>query len=119
MLSHIWIKVGNKLLYEELQIKFDFRHGRRTFFLSNCPLSATLVFLIYLDMLSHIWMKVGSKLPYEELQIKFDFRYGRPTFFSELLPFVTLVNGSLFQFVWVGGVCIALAILSVCLLILY
>ena len=27
MLSHIWMKVVSKLLYEELQIKFDFRHG--------------------------------------------------------------------------------------------
>ena len=27
MLSHIWMKVGSKLLYEELQIKFNFRHG--------------------------------------------------------------------------------------------
>ena len=27
MLSHIWMKVGSKLLYEELQIKFDFHHG--------------------------------------------------------------------------------------------
>ena len=26
MLSHIWMKVGSKLSYEELQIKFDFRH---------------------------------------------------------------------------------------------
>ena len=27
MLSHILMKVGSKLPYEELQIKFDFRHG--------------------------------------------------------------------------------------------
>ena len=26
MLSHIWIKIGRMLPYEELQIKFDFRH---------------------------------------------------------------------------------------------
>ena len=31
MLSHIWMKVGRKLPYEELQIKFDFRHGWPTF----------------------------------------------------------------------------------------
>ena len=31
MLSQIWMKVGNKLPYEELQIKFDFRHGWPTF----------------------------------------------------------------------------------------
>ena len=31
MLSHIWMKVGSKLLYEELQIKFDFLHGWHTF----------------------------------------------------------------------------------------
>ena len=31
MLSHIWMKVGSKLPYEELQIKFDFRHGWPTF----------------------------------------------------------------------------------------
>ena len=27
MLSHIWMKVGSKILYEELQIEFNFRHG--------------------------------------------------------------------------------------------
>ena len=27
MLSHIWMNVGSELLYEDLQIKFDFRHG--------------------------------------------------------------------------------------------
>ena len=27
MLSHIWMKLGSKLLYEELQVMFDFRHG--------------------------------------------------------------------------------------------
>ena len=31
MLSHIWMKVGSKLPYEELQIKFNFRHGLPTF----------------------------------------------------------------------------------------
>ena len=31
MLSHICMKVGSKLPYEELQIKFDFRHGWPTF----------------------------------------------------------------------------------------
>ena len=31
MLSHIWMKVGRKLQYEELQIKFDFCHGWLTF----------------------------------------------------------------------------------------
>ena len=27
ILSHIWMKIGTELLYEELQIKFDFCHG--------------------------------------------------------------------------------------------
>ena len=31
MFSHIWMKIGSKLPYEELQIKFDFRHGWPTF----------------------------------------------------------------------------------------
>ena len=31
LLSHIWMKVGRKLPYEELQIKFDFRHGWLSF----------------------------------------------------------------------------------------
>ena len=31
MLSHIWMKVCSKLLYEELQIKFHFRQGWPTF----------------------------------------------------------------------------------------
>ena len=79
-LSHIWIKVGSKLSYEELQIKFDFRHSWPTFswVIAHC---SKLVFPDFFSaILSHIWIKVGSKLPYEELQIKFDFRYGRPTF---------------------------------------
>ena len=37
------MEVGSKLLYEELQIKFDFRHSRPTFFLSYCPLSHPLM----------------------------------------------------------------------------
>ena len=31
LLSHIWMKVGRKLPYKELQIKFDFCHGWPTF----------------------------------------------------------------------------------------
>ena len=31
MLSNIWMKVGSKFPYDELQIKFDFRHGWLTF----------------------------------------------------------------------------------------
>ena len=31
LLSHIWVKVGRKLPYEELQIKFHFRHSWPTF----------------------------------------------------------------------------------------
>ena len=31
MLSHIWMKVGSKLPYEELQIKFHFHHSWTTF----------------------------------------------------------------------------------------
>ena len=37
MLSHIWMKVGSKLLYEELQIEFDLRHGW-PILMSYCPL---------------------------------------------------------------------------------
>ena len=38
MLWHIWMKVGSKLPYEELQIKFDFHHGWPTFSWVNCHL---------------------------------------------------------------------------------
>ena len=31
LLSHIWMKFGRMFPYEELQIKFDFRHGWLTF----------------------------------------------------------------------------------------
>ena len=73
MLSHIWMKVGSKLSYEELQIKFDFRHGWSNFsrVIAHCLKIVFRTFLGY--AFTYIWMKVGSKLPYEELQIKFDF----------------------------------------------
>ena len=52
MLSHIWMKLGSKLLYEELQVRFDFRHSLTYFFVSYCPLfiilSVTLVFQTFL-----------------------------------------------------------------------
>ena len=79
MLSHIWMKVGSKLLYEELQIEFDFRHGW-PIFMSYCPLFK-ISFPDFSSLCFHIseWKLVG-KLPYEELQIKFDFRHVWPTF---------------------------------------
>ena len=84
ILSHIWMTVGSKLLYEELQIKFVFCQGWPTFFMCYCPLfkimSLTLVFQTCLSYAFTIWMTVGCKLLYKELQIKFDFRHGPPTF---------------------------------------
>ena len=47
MLSHIWMKVGSKLPYEELQIKFDFRHGWPTFS-SVIALCSKFIFRIFL-----------------------------------------------------------------------
>ena len=128
MLSHTWMKVGSKLPYEELQIKFDFRQCftsllcrlRRHELLPFVEISFSRLFLA---MLSHTWMKVGSKLPYEKLQIKFDFCHGWPTFswvIALCLKFVfqsslgydfTYVaffqkvqwnNGCRFEFVWDG-----------------
>ena len=84
MLSYIWMKVGSKLLYKELQIKFDFHHGWPTFswvialYSKFCP--SNQFSGLFLAMLSHIWIKFGSKVLYEELQIKIDFRHGWPNF---------------------------------------
>ena len=80
MLWYIWMKVGSKLVYEVLQIKFDFYHDW-PFFHELLPFAQNLFSELFSAMLSHIWMmKVGRKLPYEELQIKFDFHHGWPTF---------------------------------------
>ena len=79
MLLHIWMKIGNKLPYEELQIKFDFPHGWPTFSWV-IALCLKLFSGLFSAMLSQISMTVGSKLPYQELQIKFNFRHGWPTF---------------------------------------
>ena len=81
MLSHtcIWIQVGNKLPYEELRIKFNFRHGWPTFSWV-IALCSKFVSGLFLAMLSHIWVKVGSKLLYDKLQIKFGPYHGWPTF---------------------------------------
>ena len=79
MLSHIWMKAGRKLPYEELQIKFDFRHAWLTF-------SWVIVFVqnsfsgLFFTLISHIRAKGSRKLPYEELHIKFDFCHGWPIF---------------------------------------
>ena len=79
LLSHIWMKVGRKLPYEELQIK-------STFVTVDLLFHELLPFLqnsfsgLFFTLLSHILMKVGRKLPFEELQIKFYFRHGWPTF---------------------------------------
>ena len=71
VLSHIWIKVGSKLLYEELQIKFDFCHGWPTF---SCVIAVCSKFCpshqfsgLFLFMLSRIRMKVDRQFLYEQL----------------------------------------------------
>ena len=49
LLSQIWMKVGSKLPYEELHIKFDFRHGWPTFswVIALCSKSVFRTFLGY------------------------------------------------------------------------
>ena len=61
MLSHIWMKVGCKLPYEELQIKFIFRHGWPTFSWV-IALCSKFVFLDFSSLCFHIseWKLVGS-----------------------------------------------------------
>ena len=66
MLSHFWMKVGSKLPYEELQIKFDFRHGWPTFWWV-IALCSKFVSGLFLDMLSYFWMKLFF-LPLEDFQ---------------------------------------------------
>ena len=81
MLSHIWIKIGSMLPYEELQIKFDFCHGWPTFSWV-IALFQNSFSQLFSPMLSHISMTVGSKLPCEELLvlIKFHFHHSWLTF---------------------------------------
>ena len=78
ILSHIWMKVGNKIPFEELKtfVTVDLLFHELLPFVQN---SFSVHFT---SMLSHTctWMKVGRKLPYEEVQIKFDFRRSWPTF---------------------------------------
>ena len=83
LLSNIWMKVGGKLLYEELQIKFHFCHSWPTFSWVIDPL-IKILFPDFFSLCFHIYqMKVGRKLSYEELQIKIDFHHSWPTSFSE------------------------------------
>ena len=69
------MKVGNKLPYEELQIKFDFVTVDLIFH-ELLPFAQKSFSGLFSATLSYIWMKVGmkvgSKLPYEELHIKFE-----------------------------------------------
>ena len=109
MFSHNWMKVGSKLPYKDLQIKFNFRHGWPSF-------SWVIAFVqksfsaLFLAMLSYIWRKVGRKLPYKELQIKFETSNIeiKTQLMDEAIPAVLYLrvhqnNGCRFQFVGVGG----------------
>ena len=96
------MKVGSKLPYEELQIKFDFCHGWPPFFMSYSPLFK-IRFPDFSLLCFHISKWVGRKLPYEVLQIKFDFRHGWPTF-----PWViaVFIRPTCRDVLWYGaGVC--------------
>ena len=101
LLSHIWMKVGRKLPYEELQIKFDFRHGWLTFswVIALCLQFSFHTFLGYdFTFLIHdSWYQAILTVIYWKVQGN---------------------NGCWFKFGGGGGrwgTCIALAILSVCL----
>ena len=73
MLSHIWMKVGSKFQYEELQIKFDIVTVDLIFH-ELLPFAQKSFSGLFSAILSYIWMKVGmkvgSKLPYEVWNIK-------------------------------------------------
>ena len=100
MLSQIWMKVGSKPSFEELQIKFDLRYGWPTF--SRVIALCSKFFSGLFSMLSHIWMKVGSKLRYEELQIMFDLRHSWPTF-SWVIALQSFFSGlflAMFLHIW-------------------
>ena len=73
------MEVGSKLPYEELQFKFDFCHGLRTFH-ELLPFVQNSFSRLLLAMLSYIWMEICSNLWYEELQIKFDVYHKWSTF---------------------------------------
>ena len=103
MLSHILMKVGRKLLYEELQIKFEFRHRLTYFFMSYCPL-----FKIRFPDISRLCFH----LPEWKLVASFHMKSYRSSLtfatidllFHELLPFVqNLFSGhfsAMFSHIW-------------------
>ena len=109
MLSHIWMKVDSKLQYEELQIKFDFCHGRPTFhellpFVQNsvCHTSFSEFSWLYFHLSG--WKLVTS----------FYMKCYRSS--STFLTVDTLFHGLQISICWGRcATCIAEAILTVCL----
>ena len=87
MLLHFWMKVGNKLLFEELQIKLDFCQDWLTFS-RVIALCLKFVFLDFSRLCFHIpeWKLVGSfhmkSYRSSSTFVMFDL------LFYELLPFV-------------------------------
>ena len=90
------MKVGTKLLYEELQIKFDFCHGWPTFFMSYCPLFK-IRFPDFSRLCFHIseWKLVASfhKKSYRSSSTSVTV----DPLFHELLPFVQNSFSGLFS----------------------
>ena len=85
VLSHIWMTVGRKLPYEELQIKFNFRHGWPTF---SWVIALCLKF-VYRTFLSN------------------DFTFVKDSWYQAILTVIYWKvhqhNGCWFEFVGVGG----------------
>ena len=96
MFSHIWMKVGRKLPYEELQNKVDFRHGWPTFSWV-IALFSKFVFRTFLGhaftYLNKRWKQASIWRVTDQVRLLSRLTY----FFHELLPFVQNSFSGLFS----------------------
>ena len=86
MLSHIWMKYGSKLRYEELQIKCDVCHGWPIFsrVIALCSKFVFWSFLAYaFTYMNESWWQVSIWRVTDQVRLLSRLTY----FFIELLPF--------------------------------
>ena len=87
MLSYIWMKVGSRVPFKELQIKFYFCHGWPTFSWVIVLCYEKFVFRTFLGYAFIYLSKVGGKLSYGSYRSSSTF-VTVDLLFRELLPFV-------------------------------
>ena len=80
MLSVIKLSVGSKFPNEKLQIKFDFRHGWRFYFLRVIGICFKIRFGLFSVLSSDIKLIFDRKIFCDALQLKFYLGHGWSTF---------------------------------------